>query len=87
VFDGLETDGWRRLRSCGESAGALDGRLETTVALSHMIFDGFLDRFPSLKILAAHGGGLGSRGVDDLECIKPSEIPIGGADAGSVLYR
>jgi len=25
--------------------------------LSHLIFDGTLDRFPGLKILAAHGGG------------------------------
>ena len=31
--------------------------LETTVFLSHMIFDGVLDRFPGLKICAAHGGG------------------------------
>jgi aminocarboxymuconate-semialdehyde decarboxylase len=31
--------------------------LETTVFLSHMIFDGVLDRFPELKICAAHGGG------------------------------
>ena len=29
----------------------------TTVALSHMIFEGFLDRFPGIKIVAAHGGG------------------------------
>lgn len=31
--------------------------LETTIALSHLIFEGTLDRFPGLKILAAHGGG------------------------------
>jgi aminocarboxymuconate-semialdehyde decarboxylase len=47
--------------------GALEGRgslpnivgnpLETTVFLSHMIFDGTLDRFPRLKLCAAHGGG------------------------------
>jgi aminocarboxymuconate-semialdehyde decarboxylase len=47
--------------------GALDGRgslpnivgnpLETTVFLSHMIYDGTLDRFPRLKVCAAHGGG------------------------------
>jgi aminocarboxymuconate-semialdehyde decarboxylase len=47
--------------------GALDGRgdlgniignpLETTLFLTHMIFDGTLDRFPNLKICAAHGGG------------------------------
>jgi predicted TIM-barrel fold metal-dependent hydrolase len=30
---------------------------ETALALSHLIFDGTLDRHPGLKILAAHGGG------------------------------
>src|SRR5262249_38155327 len=33
----------------------------TTIPLQHLIFEGTLDRFPGLKILAAHGGGyLGS---------------------------
>jgi aminocarboxymuconate-semialdehyde decarboxylase len=31
--------------------------LETTIALSHLIFGGVLDRYPELKICAAHGGG------------------------------
>jgi aminocarboxymuconate-semialdehyde decarboxylase len=31
--------------------------VETAVALSHLIFGGVLDRYPSLKICAAHGGG------------------------------
>lgn len=30
---------------------------ETALALSHLIFGGTLDRFPGLKLLAAHGGG------------------------------
>ncbi|MEV7390760.1 MULTISPECIES: amidohydrolase family protein [unclassified Streptomyces] len=30
---------------------------ETTVALSQLIFTGVLDRFPRLKLVAAHGGG------------------------------
>ncbi len=30
---------------------------ETALALSHLIFGGTLDRHPSLRILAAHGGG------------------------------
>jgi aminocarboxymuconate-semialdehyde decarboxylase len=41
--------------------GALDNTignpLETTIALSHLIFEGTLDRFPGLKLCAAHGGG------------------------------
>jgi aminocarboxymuconate-semialdehyde decarboxylase len=31
--------------------------VETTLALSHVIFSGLLDRHPTLKLLAAHGGG------------------------------
>lgn len=31
--------------------------VENAVALSHLIFAGVLDRFPGLKLLAAHGGG------------------------------
>jgi aminocarboxymuconate-semialdehyde decarboxylase len=31
--------------------------LEHAVALSHMIFGGVLDRYPGLKLFAAHGGG------------------------------
>ncbi len=31
--------------------------LETTIALSQLIFGGVLDRYPGLKICAAHGGG------------------------------
>jgi aminocarboxymuconate-semialdehyde decarboxylase len=31
--------------------------LETTIALQHMVFEGVLDKFPRLKICAAHGGG------------------------------
>jgi aminocarboxymuconate-semialdehyde decarboxylase len=31
--------------------------IETTIALSHLIFGGVLDKHPGLKIIAAHGGG------------------------------
>jgi aminocarboxymuconate-semialdehyde decarboxylase len=31
--------------------------LETTIALQHIVFEGVLDKFPRLKICAAHGGG------------------------------
>jgi len=31
--------------------------VETAVALSHVIFGGVLDRYPGLRIFAAHGGG------------------------------
>jgi aminocarboxymuconate-semialdehyde decarboxylase len=47
----------KRFEGLGYLGNTVGNPLETTVALSHMIFDGFLDRFPGLKILAAHGGG------------------------------
>ncbi|HET8585006.1 MAG TPA: amidohydrolase family protein, partial [Casimicrobiaceae bacterium] len=30
---------------------------DTTLAITRMIFDGFFDRYPNLKIIASHGGG------------------------------
>ena len=30
---------------------------DTTLALTRMIFDGFFDRYPNLKLIASHGGG------------------------------
>lgn len=32
--------------------------LDSTVALAHLIFSGTLDKFPGLKLLIAHGGGI-----------------------------
>jgi len=31
--------------------------MEATMAISHLIFDGVMDRYPGLKICVAHGGG------------------------------
>ena len=31
--------------------------LDTTMALHHLIFDGVLERYPDLKLIASHGGG------------------------------
>ncbi len=31
--------------------------LDTTIAVSHLIFDGVVDRYPKIKFIAAHGGG------------------------------
>ncbi len=47
----------KRLGGNGGLANIIGNPLETTVALSHLIFEGTLDRFPGLKICAAHGGG------------------------------
>ena len=46
-----------RLRGNGLLTNVIWNPLETTIALSHLIFEGTLDEFPKLKICAAHGGG------------------------------
>jgi len=46
-----------RLRGRGGLGNTIGNPLETTVFLSHLIFDGTLDRFPRLRICAAHAGG------------------------------
>ena len=46
-----------RLQGNGLLTNTIGNPLETTIALSHLIFEGTLDRFPGLKICAAHGGG------------------------------
>ncbi len=51
----LEPSG--RLAGSGLLTNTIGNPLETTIALSHLIFEGTLDRFPGLKICAAHGGG------------------------------
>ncbi len=59
----MHTLGTRELEPSGRLAGSglltntIGNPLETTIALSHLIFEGTLDRFPGLKICAAHGGG------------------------------
>ena len=49
--------GQARFGGNGQLGNVIGNPLETTVALSHLIQDGVLDRFPNLKICAAHGGG------------------------------
>ena len=51
----LEPSG--RLSGNGLLTNTIGNPLETTIALSHLIFEGTLDRFPGLKICASHGGG------------------------------
>ena len=46
-----------RLQGKGGLGNTIGNPLETTVFLSHLIFEGTLDRFPGLKICAAHAGG------------------------------
>jgi aminocarboxymuconate-semialdehyde decarboxylase len=47
----------KRFKGNGWLPNTIGNPLDTTIALQHLIFEGTLDRFPGLKILAAHGGG------------------------------
>jgi aminocarboxymuconate-semialdehyde decarboxylase len=46
-----------RVQGNGVLTNVIGNPLETTIFLSHMIMEGTLDKFPNLKICAAHGGG------------------------------
>jgi aminocarboxymuconate-semialdehyde decarboxylase len=60
----------QRFKGNGWLSNTIGNPLDTTIALQHLIFEGTLDRFPGLKIIAAHGGGyLGSYAArDDHAC-------------------
>jgi aminocarboxymuconate-semialdehyde decarboxylase len=66
-----------RLQGKGGLDNTIGNPLETTVFLSHLIFEGTLDRFPGLKICAAHAGGYiaSYSGRSDARCARG-----GGAD-------
>ena len=46
-----------RFRGNGGLVNIIGNPLDTTIALTHMIFEGTLDRYPKLKLCASHGGG------------------------------
>ena len=48
---------------------------DTTLAIERMIFDGFLDRFSNLKLIAAHGGGALPYLVGRMEKGNEVELP------------
>src|SRR5258707_475581 len=47
----------KRLSGNGWLGNTIGNPLGTTIALSHLIFEGTFDRYPGLKVIAAHGGG------------------------------
>jgi aminocarboxymuconate-semialdehyde decarboxylase len=47
----------KRLGGNGFLTNTVGYPTETSIALSHLIFEGTFDRFPGLKVIAAHGGG------------------------------
>lgn len=60
----------KRWKGNGWLANTVAYPLGTTIALQHLIFDGTLDKFTGLKVLAAHGGGYlpSYAGRDDHAC-------------------
>ena len=48
---------FRSLEGAGDLGNIIGNPFETTVFLSHLIFEGVFDRFPNLKICGAHAGG------------------------------
>lgn len=63
-----------RLQGKGALGNTIGNPLETTVFLSHLIFEGTLDRFPGLRICTAHGGGFlaSYSGRSDAVCDRAS---------------
>ena len=61
-----------RLDGKGGLDNTIGNPLETTVALSHLIFGGVFDRFPGLRICAAHAGGYlpSYLGRSDVRCAR-----------------
>src|SRR5436309_1958751 len=73
----LEASG--RLTGSGGLANVIGNPLETTIALSHLIFEGTLDKFPGLKICGAHAGGYlpSYSGRSDKGCESfPANCPV-----------
>ena len=50
-------EGAARFRGNGNLQNVIGNPVDTTIAMGHLIFDGVLDRYPGVKICAAHGGG------------------------------
>ncbi len=60
-----------RLKGNGVLENTIGNPLETTIALSHLIFEGTLDKFPGVKICGAHAGGYlpSYAGRSDAACV------------------
>src|SRR5213595_2217810 len=69
-----------RFKGNGYLGNVIGNPLETTIALSHLIFEGTLDKFPGLKICAAHAGGFlpSYSGRSDFGCPTRPDLCPGG---------
>src|ERR671937_2967852 len=75
-----EMNATNRLKGNGLLENVIGNPLETTIALSHLIFEGTLDKFPGLKIIAAHAGGFlpSYSGRSDFGCPTRPDLCPGG---------
>jgi aminocarboxymuconate-semialdehyde decarboxylase len=78
--DGAPAQLGSRLKGNGYLGNVIGNPLETTIALSHLIFEGTLDRHPGLKIIGAHGGGFlpSYSGRSDFGCPTRHDLCPGG---------
>jgi len=78
--DGAPSQLQQRLKGNGYLNNVIGNPLETTIALSHLIFEGTLDRYPGLKIIAAHAGGFlpSYPGRSDAGCPTRPDLCPGG---------
>ena len=77
---GVVADIPKWLQGNGYLGNVIGNPLETTIALSHLIFEGTLDKFPGLKICGAHAGGYlpSYAGRSDRGCpTRPDACPGG----------
>jgi aminocarboxymuconate-semialdehyde decarboxylase len=79
-LDGAPAQLQSRFKGNGYLGNVIGNPLETTIALSHLIFEGTLDRFPGLKICAAHAGGFlpSYAGRSDFGCPTRPDLCPGG---------
>jgi len=77
---GAPTELQQRFKGNGYLANVIGNPLETTIALSHLIFEGTLDKFPGLKICGAHAGGFlpSYSGRSDFGCPTRPDLCPGG---------
>ena len=78
--DGAPAQLGSRFKGNGYLGNVIGNPLETTIALSHLIFEGTLDRHPGLKVIGAHGGGFlpSYSGRSDFGCPTRPDLCPGG---------
>ena len=78
--DGAPAQLAARFEGNGYLSNVIGNPLETTIALSHLIFEGTLDKFPGLEIIAAHAGGFlpSYAGRSDHGCLTRPDLCPGG---------